>query len=83
MINEVWLWPRVVGDSDNARFSVVHLYAPAGEPLSIQLVVAADDERTYTLHVGDTFPVRDETWTFERVENLETERWLVLLRKVA
>ncbi|MFG2643766.1 DUF6406 domain-containing protein [Streptomyces sp. NPDC048370] len=82
MINEVWLWPRVVGDSDNARFSVIHLYAPADEPLSIQLLVAADAEHTHTLHVGDMFPVRDETWKFERVDNLESERWLVLLRKV-
>ncbi|MGW6567321.1 DUF6406 domain-containing protein [Streptomyces sp. NPDC054975] len=83
MINEVWLWPRVVGDSDNARFSVIRLYAPPGEPPSIRLVVAADEERTHLLYLGDTFPVRDETWKFERVGGLESERWVVLLRKVA
>ncbi|MFF9017925.1 DUF6406 domain-containing protein [Streptomyces sp. NPDC014870] len=82
MSNEVWLWPRVVGDSDNARFSVIHLYALAGEPLRIRLLVVADEERTYDLELGETFPVREETWKFERVDNLEGERWLVLLRKV-
>lgn len=43
----------------------------------------AEEEHRYTLHVGDTFPVRDETWAFDRVDHLESEQWVVVLRKVA
>ncbi|MCX5199166.1 hypothetical protein OOK31_35690 [Streptomyces sp. NBC_00249] len=83
MINEIRLRPRRTGGSDNARFAVIHLYDPPGEPLTVRLVVAADGEQKYTLGVGDTFPVREETWSLDRVENLESEDWVVILRKVS
>ncbi|MGW7361913.1 DUF6406 domain-containing protein [Streptomyces sp. NPDC054841] len=82
MINEVRLRPRVTGGSDNARFAVIHLYAPTDEPLTVRLVVAADGEHKHTLGVGDAFPVRDEIWKLDRVEDLEGEDWVVILRKV-
>ncbi|MFE9967139.1 DUF6406 domain-containing protein [Streptomyces sp. NPDC005525] len=50
--------------------------------VSVALVVATDAERDYDLGLGDTFPVRDETWTLDRVENLPNPDWWVVLRKV-
>ncbi|MEU9996033.1 DUF6406 domain-containing protein [Streptomyces sp. NPDC050848] len=83
MINdEVWLRHGVQGFSDTARFAVIHLHTPPGEPLTLRLGLVAEEEHRYTLHVGDTFPVRDETWAFDRVDHLESEQWVVVLRKV-
>ncbi|MGW7363700.1 DUF6406 domain-containing protein [Streptomyces sp. NPDC054841] len=82
MINEVRLWPRVPGESDNAWFAVIYVYEPPGEPLTVRLVVDADGEQKYTLHVGDTFPVRDETWKLDRVDDPDSEDWVVILRRV-
>ncbi|GAA0273227.1 hypothetical protein GCM10010302_08560 [Streptomyces polychromogenes] len=82
MINEVRLWHGTAGESDDARFAVIHVYAPPGEPLTVRLAVAADGEQKYTLGVGDVFPVRDETWTLDRVDGPGSDDWVVILRKV-
>jgi hypothetical protein len=36
-----------------------------------------------TVHVGDTFPVNDQTWKLDRVENPEGSDWTVVLTRVA
>ncbi|KIF05838.1 hypothetical protein PL81_10920 [Streptomyces sp. RSD-27] len=82
MINEVRLWHGMAEESDKGRFAVIYVYAPPGEPLTVRLaVVDAEAERKYTLNVGDTFPVRDETWTLDRVDNPDSDEWVVILRK--
>ncbi|MFJ8162353.1 DUF6406 domain-containing protein [Streptomyces sp. NPDC096136] len=81
MINEVRLWHGTSGESDNGWFAVIYVYAPPGGPLTVRLVVDAAGEQKYTLGVGDTFPVLNETWMLDRVDNPESDDWVVILRK--
>jgi Family of unknown function (DUF6406) len=55
--------------------------ADEGSP-EVLLSVAADDEREHLLHPGDTFPVRDQTWRLDRVENPGGRDWTVTLSRV-
>ncbi|WP_353961621.1 DUF6406 domain-containing protein [Streptomyces sp. NBC_01789] len=82
MAVEVFLRHGVPGGRDGVRYVVRSVRLPDGHPVSVDLVVAADQERDYLLGIGDTFPVRDETWVLDRVENLPRPDWWVVLRKV-
>jgi hypothetical protein len=43
-----------------------------------------DTEEVHTLHPGDTFRVRDETWRLESVENVEDQaNWRVHIVRVS
>ncbi|WP_158711130.1 DUF6406 domain-containing protein [Streptomyces albus] len=82
MIDEINLRHGVPQELNGAAFAVIHVYAPKEAPLSVSLVVAAEEERHYDLGIGDTFPIRNETWMLDRVENLHTGgNWRVVLRK--
>jgi len=82
MINEIRLRHGVPERVDGARFAVIHVYAPEGAPLSVSLVVVAGEEQDYELGIGETFPVRNETWMLDCVENLHSGgNWRVVLRK--
>ncbi|MES9511795.1 DUF6406 domain-containing protein [Streptomyces sp. NPDC000609] len=64
-----------------AFFGVINVDARPGHPLTVRLVVEDGEERRYTLEPGDTFPVRDEHWELDRVEN-PADDWSVFIRKV-
>ena len=81
MAAEVSLRHGVPGERDGVSYVVRRVYAPRDRPVSVALVVVTDAERDYDLGIGDTFPVRDETWTLDRVENLPNPDWRVVLRK--
>ncbi|WP_433178150.1 DUF6406 domain-containing protein [Actinoallomurus sp. CA-150999] len=48
----------------------------------VYLAVTSDEEREYTLRIGDTFPVSDQTWKLDRVEGLGGRDWTVVLTRV-
>ncbi|WP_030620314.1 DUF6406 domain-containing protein [Streptomyces sclerotialus] len=80
-MNEIRLRHGVPRRGDNARFGVIHVDARE-EPVAVRLVVITDEERQYTLTPGEHFPVRDETWKIDRVEDPLSEDWRVVLTKV-
>ncbi|MFB8087918.1 DUF6406 domain-containing protein [Streptomyces sp. NPDC055992] len=82
MTAEVFLRNAVPAKRDGVRFVVRGVHLPDGLPVSVDLVVVTDQERDHLLGIGDTFPVREETWVLDRVENLPTLDWRVVLRKV-
>lgn len=68
---------------DIASFGVV--YADEGRdggPPEVLLAVEADGEHDFTLHPGDTFPVRDQVWKLDRVEDPGSRDWVVVLSRV-
>ncbi|MFF3359407.1 DUF6406 domain-containing protein [Streptomyces sp. NPDC002917] len=82
MADEVFLEHGVPGELDGVTYAVRSVRVPKGCPVSVALVVVTDAERDYDLGIGDTFPVRDQTWTLDRVDNLPNPDWWVVLRKV-
>ncbi|MGC4954351.1 DUF6406 domain-containing protein [Actinomadura citrea] len=51
-----------------AELGLVHVRAERDDrPAEIVLFVKDDTERDVTLHPGDTFPVGDQVWKFDRV----------------
>lgn len=63
-------------------FGVIYVDAREGHPLTVRLGVAAEEENRYTLRLGDTFPVGDQTWRLDRVDDPGTRNWTVVLTKV-
>lgn len=82
-INEIVLGPDGQRNTSFGSFGVIHVDAREGHPLTVRLAVETDEDRAYTLQLGDTFPVGDQTWRLERVENPDREAWNVVLTKVA
>ncbi|WNI20966.1 DUF6406 domain-containing protein [Streptomyces sp. ITFR-16] len=82
MTHEVSLRHGVPGELNGVRYIVRRVRTPKERPVSVALVVLADGEENYDLGIGDTFPVRNETWALDRVENLPRPDWRVVLRKV-
>ncbi|GLY81120.1 DUF6406 domain-containing protein [Actinoallomurus iriomotensis] len=53
----------------------------SGSP-EVLVNIAADGEREYVLHPGDTFTVRDQTWKLASVNNPGLHDWTVVLERV-
>jgi Family of unknown function (DUF6406) len=52
--------------------------------IEVLLTLETDEEHEFTLHPGDTFPVRDQTWKLDRVENAEDRaNWRVHIVRVS
>ncbi|KRD18973.1 hypothetical protein ASE41_19575 [Streptomyces sp. Root264] len=81
VMSEVRLVHGIPAFEDGIQFGVIHVDARPGVPLTVRLGVAADDERRYTLEVGDSFAVRAENWKVDRVENPGSDDWCVVLKK--
>ena len=64
-------------------FGVISVDAREGRPLAVRLGVVADEEHRYPVHVGDTFPVNDQTWKLDRVEDPDGSDRTVVLTRVA
>jgi hypothetical protein len=81
-VNKILLWHGVQANEDIGSFGVFNAVAlPDGTP-EVYLAVTTDKEYEYTLHPGDTFPVRDQTWKLDRVEDPGGSDWTVVLTKV-
>jgi hypothetical protein len=50
--------------------------------VAVTVDVGTDGEHEYLVHPGETFPVRDQTWRLDRVDNPGTDDWRVLLIRV-
>jgi hypothetical protein len=81
--NQLALRSGTQGRTEDARFIVRHVQVPDDSPATLYLIVVTDGNREFELGIGDTFPVRDQTWTFDRIEKPATgdDRYVVL-RKV-
>ncbi|MER7338901.1 DUF6406 domain-containing protein [Streptomyces sp. NPDC000075] len=64
-----------------AFFGVIDVDARPGHPPRVRLGFDDGEEHRCTLVPGDTFPVRDETWALDRVEDPAGD-WQVIIRKV-
>ncbi|WP_346040107.1 DUF6406 domain-containing protein [Actinomadura chokoriensis] len=81
-INEIVLGPDGQRNTSIGSFGVVHVDVREGHPLTVRLAVETDEDRAYTLQPGGTFPVGDQVWKLERVENPGSEAWAVVLTRV-
>jgi hypothetical protein len=50
--------------------------------VAVTVDVGTDGEHEYLLHPGETFPVHDQTWRLDRVDNPGTDYWQVRLVRV-
>jgi hypothetical protein len=81
-VDQIVLWRNVQANEDIGSFSAYNAaLLPNGSP-EVYLTFATDEEYEYTLHLGDTFPVRDQVWKLDKVENAGTKDWVVVLQRV-
>jgi hypothetical protein len=69
----------------NLSYASFAAYTPAVLPdgtIHVKLAIASDGEHTYRLHPGETFPVGDETWKLDHVENPSGPEWAIHLVRV-
>ncbi|MEV5704681.1 DUF6406 domain-containing protein [Actinoallomurus sp. NPDC052274] len=81
-LNEIILWDGILANEDIGSFGVIHVDARDDHPLVVRLGVVDDEEHRYSLRLGDTFPVRGQTWKLDRVENPRSPDWTVVLTRV-
>lgn len=48
----------------------------------IAIILDVSTGHEYLLHPGDTFPVHDQTWQLDRVDNPGTDHWRVRLVRI-
>ena len=76
-----------VVNGTTACFGCISAYRlPDGTIEAIVVVMpnASDSHEEFTLHPGDTFPVRDQTWKLDHVENAEDRaNWRVHIVRVS
>ena len=73
------------GHQVNLSYASFAAYTPsvlADGTIHVKLAIAADGEHTYRLHPGETFPVGDETWKLDHVENPSGPEWAIHLVRV-
>jgi hypothetical protein len=80
-IDEIHLGKGLQRNTSFGSFAVIFVDAREGHPLTVRLGVATAEECRYTLHPGDTFPVGDQTWKLDRVEDAATDDWTVVLTR--
>lgn len=81
-VEEIHLKHGLQRNTAFGSFAVIFVDAREGHPLTVKLVVVAEEECRHTLQPGDTFPVRDQTWKLDHVEGPATRDWTVVLTKV-
>lgn len=81
-IEEVGLRPSWQANLEAGSVGVIYVDAREGLPLTVRLSVGTDENRKYNLHIGDTFPIRDQTWKLERVDD-PSSNWTVTLTRIA
>ncbi|MDF4249028.1 DUF6406 domain-containing protein [Streptomyces sp. WMMB303] len=82
---EIALSPNTQANRDIGSFSVIHVYAPAGQVPTVRLSVGTGGTDTrHSLAPGDVFPVRDQEWKLDHIDNLDspTDDWTVVLARV-
>ena len=82
-LDEIRLRPNTQSNTDIGSFGVVNVHEGVhGGPPEVDLAVETDDEYDFVLHPGDTFPVRDQVWKLDHVDNPAGHNWTVVLSRV-
>jgi hypothetical protein len=79
------LSPNEQANRPIGSFSVIHVHAPKGQTPTVRLFVASGDtEARHSLAPGDVFPVQDQEWKLDRIEDLYSPsgNWTVVLTRV-
>lgn len=82
---EIALAPNTQANRPIGSFSVIHVHAPPGQATTVRLAVeSAGEEARHSLTVGDVFPVQEQQWKLDRIEDLysPTGDWTVVLSRV-
>ncbi|WP_406480803.1 DUF6406 domain-containing protein [Streptomyces platensis] len=80
----IGLWHGIQRNTENASFAVNDIYRESDASVRVLLRVAAPEVQHHTLRIGETFPVRDETWKLAELTGWPSEDdWTVVLRRVA
>jgi Family of unknown function (DUF6406) len=61
-------------------------FAPMVYPdgrVAVSVDVGAETGHEYLLHPGETFPVHNQTWKLDRVDNAGTDDWQVHLVRLS
>ena len=72
-----------------ANYAIASFVAWSPYPLpdgtiEVKIAVETDEDREYGFHPRDTFPVRDQTWKLDHVENAEDRaNWRVHIVRVS
>lgn len=82
-VNTITLTRNRKVDAPIASFAASHVHED-GDPRGpeVTFFVNADKEDYYSLHPGDTFSVRDQHWTVERVEFIGESDWAIYLKRL-
>ncbi|MEF3116342.1 DUF6406 domain-containing protein [Streptomyces chrestomyceticus] len=77
------LWHGIQRNAEIGSFSVGDIYRDSDALIRVKIVIVAPEERHYTLRIGETFPVRDETWKLAELTGWPSEDdWTVVLRRI-
>lgn len=69
-------------NTDIGSFSADNAALLPDGSVEIYLTFTTDEDHEYTLHPGDVFPVRDETWKLAEVANAGDPNWQIVLHRV-
>ncbi|HEY0537116.1 MAG TPA: DUF6406 domain-containing protein [Actinoallomurus sp.] len=67
--NEIVLRHGLQANMNIGSFGVIYADEGSEGPPEVLISVAAEEAQKFVLHPGDTFPVRDQTWKLDKVEN--------------
>lgn len=84
-VQEIALWRNMQANKGFARFFVRHVSERDGLTPLVDLVVVVDGvEEDHSLEPGDVFPIQDQEWKLDRIEDLDspTGDWTVVLTRV-
>src|SRR2546426_538749 len=79
---EIGLRNSIQVNDNLGNFSAFNAVRLPDSTEEVYLSLSTDETRQYTLSPGDTFPVRDQNWKLDRVENSGTPNWYVVLRRI-
>ncbi|WP_432705957.1 DUF6406 domain-containing protein [Actinoallomurus iriomotensis] len=80
--DEITIRRGIQVNTDIASFSAYNAALLPDGSIEVYLTFTTDQDHEFTLHLGDTFPVRDQTWRLDRVEDAGKPNWHIALRRV-
>jgi hypothetical protein len=82
-VNEIVLSHGLQANVSIGSFGVIYAEQGGEGPPEVLISVAAEEEQEFVLRPGDTFPVRDQTWKLDKVQNPGGYDWTVTLSRIA
>ncbi|WP_425473579.1 DUF6406 domain-containing protein [Streptomyces tailanensis] len=84
-VQVIALSPNTQANRPIGSFSVIHVHAPRDQAPTVRLSVESGGAETrHSLAPGDVFPVQDQEWKLDRIEDLHSPSgdWTVVLTRV-